>query len=188
MDFPFPATWQDLEQRYGPFPCQHHVLNAGPGFGQLMARNAARRDGEVVLAIRRPEGRLLLHTKPFYPPGTWRLPSGGIERGESPDAAARRETAEETGLPGRLERLLGVLTYEVHAAGTRVCFASAVFLMAAPPRRPAAQDSDEKISGYRWIWPADLGTIAARLQQLPAEWNDWGRFRALAHLLVAQSL
>ena len=36
----------------------------------------------------------------------WELPAGSLDRGESPEAAARRECAEETGLvPHRIERL-----------------------------------------------------------------------------------
>jgi ADP-ribose pyrophosphatase YjhB (NUDIX family) len=41
-------------------------------------------------------------------PGAWTLPGGGVEFGEHPEAAALRELTEETGLAGRLERLLCV--------------------------------------------------------------------------------
>jgi ADP-ribose pyrophosphatase YjhB (NUDIX family) len=40
--------------------------------------------------------------------GFWCLPGGFIELGESPDHAALRELEEETGLEGKIERLLGV--------------------------------------------------------------------------------
>lgn len=32
-------------------------------------------------------------------PGAWQLPQGGIEPGEEPEATARREASEETGIP-----------------------------------------------------------------------------------------
>jgi 8-oxo-dGTP diphosphatase len=42
-------------------------------------------------------GRGLLLVRPSYRQG-WNLPGGGVRRGEAPEAAARRELLEETGL------------------------------------------------------------------------------------------
>ena len=54
-------------------------------------------DGRVLMVQRRvAEGEL-----------SWQFPAGEIEAGESPEAAAVRETAEETGLTVRAVRLLG---------------------------------------------------------------------------------
>ncbi|WP_210739990.1 NUDIX hydrolase [Nocardia coubleae] len=39
---------------------------------------------------------------------TWTLPGGGVEQGEDPFDTVTRELAEETGLTGVVERLLGV--------------------------------------------------------------------------------
>ena len=52
--------------------------------------------------------------------GAWQFPQGGLEAGEAPLAAARREVEEETGIPARALRLLGrhpdLLAYELPAA------------------------------------------------------------------------
>src|SRR5215212_7398309 len=81
------------------------------------------RDGEVLL-IRHRSGKQ-----------PWALPGGGVERNERLAEAARREATEETGVPIRVERLLGV--YE--RFGDRISNYVAVFICTAlgepqPPR------------------------------------------------------
>ena len=52
------------------------------------------------------EGKILLTQREDF--GTWILPSGGVEDGESIAQAAIREIKEETGLDVELTRLVGV--------------------------------------------------------------------------------
>lgn len=52
------------------------------------------------------DGRVLLALRDRPP--IWNLPGGGVEPGESPWAAAVRETREEVGLDVVVERLTGV--------------------------------------------------------------------------------
>ena len=72
--------------------------------------------GAVVLD---PRGRVLVLERADVP-GAWQFPQGGLDAGETPLAAARREAEEETGIPARALRLLGrypdLLAYELPEA------------------------------------------------------------------------
>jgi ADP-ribose pyrophosphatase YjhB (NUDIX family) len=50
----------------------------------------------VSVLVTNLEGKLLL-VRHSYGPSAWALPGGGMQKGEAPEAAARREVAEEVG-------------------------------------------------------------------------------------------
>ncbi len=157
----------------------------------LLLRRLTEKGGpleEVVLVAYRPDGRVLLHTKRFYPEGVWRLPSGRLKEGELPEAAVRREVKEELGLVGVPERLLGRLTCLLEAEESSLSFTSWVFALAIGDRVPAVQDREEEIVGFRWVPVEELGAVAERLEALPPPWRGWGTFRGAAHRFVMELL
>ena len=62
----------------------------------------------VAAAVEGDDGRVLL-VRHRYAPG-WRLPGGGVNRGEPPQAAVLRELAEEVGLAGGTAQFFGLYT------------------------------------------------------------------------------
>jgi 8-oxo-dGTP pyrophosphatase MutT (NUDIX family) len=76
--------------------------------------------GRWWLAAIRPNGK---------PEGTWALPKGLIDGGESGAETAVREVAEETGLTGRLDRKLGDVRYVYTRRGVRVFKVVSFFLL-----------------------------------------------------------
>ena len=70
-----------------------------------MTRSQFFRAG-VGICVLDPHGRVLALER-YDVPGAWQLPQGGLDEGEEPADAARRELYEETGLGWDSVRLLG---------------------------------------------------------------------------------
>jgi 8-oxo-dGTP pyrophosphatase MutT (NUDIX family) len=147
-----------------------------------------RRLAEVVLIVRCHAERYLVHTKAFYPPGTFRLLSGGLAPGEDLLVGVRRELQEETGLDGRIERFMAVQTHRFQRNGASLLFHSYLFLIDAEGGKPKASDDEEQITGFREVDRQGLRVLAERLDSMEPAWAEWGRFRATSHWLVWELL
>lgn len=147
-----------------------------------------KRQAEVVLLLRRPDGRLVLQTKHSYLPGAYRIPTGGIRPGEPLLAALDRELREETGQRGRVARFLGVLCYRFRRRGRWEERESYVFLLDIGSEPLRSEDGEEDILDYREIAPAELTSVAGHLESQPGDWAVWGRFRALVHAFAVEAM
>lgn len=83
------------------------VFYLGP---KLVAGAIVELDGGIVLIQRAIE--------PGY--GLWTFPGGFVERGEVAEAAAARETLEETGIEIEVTGIVGLYTYEDQAPAIAV--------------------------------------------------------------------
>lgn len=73
----------------------------------------------VALALRDPQGRLLLQRRPLHKHhgGLWEFPGGKVESGENPRIALAREIAEELGVEIETSALVPFLLSDEGPAG-----------------------------------------------------------------------
>jgi ADP-ribose pyrophosphatase YjhB (NUDIX family) len=124
----------------------------GGRYGRVEGANVLATDGE---------GRILV-VKPTYT-RDWMLPGGRVERGETPHAAAIRETREETGLEVTLERLL--LVDARRARDTSFIFAGRVTGGELEPQLG-------EIAEVGWLGREEIARTSRGLHRLLARLDD----------------
>ncbi len=174
-----------LRRRYGDFPVEEVTLEVGERFFEDARTPLGKtRRGEILAVVVGPDGRVLVHTKRFYPRGVFRLISGGIQVGEPVEEALVREIREETGQEVRSRCFIGLIVYRILHGAAELHFASYVYRVDVPDLSIASQDDAEEISGFRWVPLEALDEVRQQLLAVPPEWQDWGRFRAVGHAFV----
>lgn len=98
----------------------------------------------------RPDGRILV----MHRRGYWDLPKGKIDPGETPEEAAVREVAEETGLKEMTRSEQYRITYHTYRKkdGKRVLKRTTWYRMQAPDQ-PLTPQAEEDITEVRWMDP-----------------------------------
>ncbi len=110
----------------------------------------------VAALIRDAEGRILLERR--SDDGTWSLPAGAVDPGETPAEALVREVYEETGLKVVPEGLAGVFSgpgfLHLYPNGDLVDVFSVVFLCCVVGGVLEARDGES--AELRYVAPSDL--------------------------------
>ncbi len=116
-------------------------------------------------------GRSLLVVRSSYR-SEWNLPGGGVRRGESPEAAARREMAEEIGLTAPVLRSAGSISGTWQGRPDRVHFFELHL-----ERLPALRLDNREIVAARLVPPDALaatvltGSVAAYVRRRAGRGN-----------------
>lgn len=131
------------------------LIGALVQLGALFGGRYSRIEG-AHLFVEDAEGRVLVVRMTYMGAG-WMLPGGRVERGETPAAAAERETREETGLEVAVDRLLLVEAYR--PKDVSFVFAGRVVGGTLDPQLG-------EISEVGWLTREELAAGSARLNRL----------------------
>ncbi len=125
-------------------------------------RFAQSRDA-VGLLVRRPDGAILVQQEYSYVPGVslYQLPGGGMEIGETPDQAARRELAEEAGLTARNLTLLGSYFMDHRRSAGRMFLFLAEDLEELADKETRQKDKYEVDLTHEWRTEREVADLIA---------------------------
>lgn len=120
------------------------------------------RRGARVLLVRQATGHELA--------GQWTIPWGRLEQGESPAAAAIRETREEAAIESRVAGLLGVQELPAPWEGSVALVYQCVHVDGEP------KPDDRETDAARYFNEAELGELKEPIEP----WSEWLVRRAFA--------
>jgi 8-oxo-dGTP pyrophosphatase MutT (NUDIX family) len=126
--------------------CYNSTMEREFSAGGILVRTVR---GRAMVAAIRPQGK---------PAGTWALPKGNLDPGESPAETAVREVKEETGVDGRLVEKLGDVRYTyTRRGGLRVFKIVSFYLLRAGRGRIGEIDEAMRVevAEARWLPLAD---------------------------------
>ena len=155
---------------------------------QLLVDKKERR-GEVALIVKDSKERILLHTKPFYPEGVFRIPTGGIHAEEDVLDGMKRELYEETGFQPLAYNFHALLLYEFRNKNRELSFPSYIFSIKPDSESPEPADESEQISGFSWATVSELPVVNDRLLALQtSKWGAWGKVRVIPHEIFLEKV
>jgi 8-oxo-dGTP pyrophosphatase MutT (NUDIX family) len=132
----------------GPYGGEKSPYNQSGGpYGEPIERKAGGRVRAAGILFLSPDKKVLLMRRTGKDhEGEWALPAGGIEKGETPEQAARRETQEEAGYEHE-----GGLSPFMHSERQGVDFTT--YLAHAPDQfKP---DLNHEHDDARWVEPSE---------------------------------
>lgn len=133
--------------------CRAQLELADPGTIPIRAGGRRRPHLTAAVAVLEDRGRWLVQRRAASGllPGLWEFPGGKVEPGERPEAAARRELREETGVHVRRLFRIGIV---------RHAYSHFTVELHAFVGHPGRTERRERSARRRWVTRTELGRLA----------------------------
>lgn len=132
--------------------------------------------------VRDEEGSILIGKRMgSHGSGTWALPGGHLEFGESHFVCAERETLEETGLHVKALKVVGVTNDMFHDLGKHYVTLFVACELVDPSEKPQIMEP-EKCEVWQWISWAEVKDWASHQHHGSANYADKKLFLPMVHL------
>ncbi len=155
-------SWSGL---YGtPRQWSHRQAVTPSDYGIISGSQKHGRRHDITLYIE-GDGLIAVIAKPFYPPGLYRAPSGGLEPGETLEAGSAREAHEETGLDVELASYLLVATVVFTCPDKPAIEWHTHVFSATTSDRTLAPTDHHEIREARWADPSEFATFSAIMRE-----------------------
>jgi ADP-ribose pyrophosphatase YjhB (NUDIX family) len=179
-----PALVREVSRRFGRPAEWRPVVRLTEHDRSVLALGGPTRRHDVTFTVRDGRGQVAVIRKPSFPPGAWRIPSGGVKPGEPFDAGVAREALEETGLTIELAGYpLVARARFLDPAGEELRWTTYVVLARALAGTRLEPRDRVEIDDARWMTMAELtGPVAAVLRAGP---GGLFRYRADLHDRIA---
>lgn len=179
-----PKFVEEIEENWSDFHQEHFDLNVDEKFWLPWSGDWQKYLGEMLFLQPRPGG-VLVHRQEYDPSDIWRVTTSNIKLSEQLLATLLRYNKKNFGQSLPIKRYVGMITYEITHKVVTLPWVTHVFVMSHSelPLRPSKGKDSETTK----VIPFDeLERETDKLERLPHQWSDWGRYRAIAHRFITK--
>lgn len=157
-------------------------------FIQLKAsiHNLKRGCEHVLVLLENEKGEILMAGKPQYPKGMFRLPGGGVNKGEKIEDAAAREVMEELGVVAKDVKVIE--RFEIVGISDGKDYPLIQYITHANLGNQQIKIDNDELSSYVWVDKNGLEKAIKVFESFEDEfWQGYGKIYGPVHKIALEA-